>query len=394
MHVGCMQHEVIIAGGSIAGAALAFSLAKLGKDVCVVEASTEFRDRVRGEGIHPWGMHEVERLGLQDVVRGAGGVPNGHWDTYVGGALLAQQDLATCHPAGCVGLNAHHPELQEALLTAAGAAGAKIMRGARVTAIELGARPEVVVEDGTNTQRWATELIVVADGRNSRLRARLGLSVAQTPSPMQTSGVLVSGVPLSPGRIASFYPPELGELALWLPLSAGRSRLYACQRVQPALRGGADGALARVLERCAALGVPAEWTDSARAIGPCATVLSFYRSVSNAAPEKGVVLIGDVAGNVDPVFGCGLSLALRDARHLYEFSRAGDSLSAAAAQYASARARYYPALVRVEQILHRALFAPAPSVIYAARLAEAGIDLFGLGPESPTDAATERAIFA
>jgi flavin-dependent dehydrogenase len=42
--------EVIIIGGGIAGNALAAVLARAGKAVLVLERSTVYRDRVRGEG--------------------------------------------------------------------------------------------------------------------------------------------------------------------------------------------------------------------------------------------------------------------------------------------------------------------------------------------------------
>jgi menaquinone-9 beta-reductase len=46
---------VAIVGGGIAGGALAVRLARAGLAVTVLERSAEFRDRVRGETMFPWG---------------------------------------------------------------------------------------------------------------------------------------------------------------------------------------------------------------------------------------------------------------------------------------------------------------------------------------------------
>lgn len=103
--------------------------------------------------------------------------------------------------------------------------------------------------------------------------------------------------------------------------------------------------------------------------------------------------MGDAAGNVDPAFGCGLSLAFKDVRCLSQQLALGPDPQRAATDYASERTRYYGALARIEKILHRALFAPDPSPLYAMRIVESGIDLIGLGPRWEADEAAESDIF-
>src|SRR4029450_6571339 len=60
--------EVVVIGGGIAGNALATVLARAGKAVLVLERSTVYRDRVRGELFQPWGVAEARRLGLHEVL--------------------------------------------------------------------------------------------------------------------------------------------------------------------------------------------------------------------------------------------------------------------------------------------------------------------------------------
>ena len=52
--------DVVIVGGGIAGSALALVLARRGLEVTVLEQQTEYRDRVRGEVLVPWGVAEAD----------------------------------------------------------------------------------------------------------------------------------------------------------------------------------------------------------------------------------------------------------------------------------------------------------------------------------------------
>ena len=64
--------DVVVVGGGIAGASLAYALAREGLGVTVLEASTEYEDRVRGESMHTWGVNEARELGVESVLLDAG----------------------------------------------------------------------------------------------------------------------------------------------------------------------------------------------------------------------------------------------------------------------------------------------------------------------------------
>ena len=57
--------DVVVVGGGIGGASLACALARAGISVSVLEASTEFADRVRGESMQTWGVKEARDLGVE-----------------------------------------------------------------------------------------------------------------------------------------------------------------------------------------------------------------------------------------------------------------------------------------------------------------------------------------
>src|SRR3954451_4016328 len=113
-----IDYDLIIAGGSIAGAALGFAAKCAGARVLIVEPEREFRDRVRGESLHPWGVAKTQRLGLAGVLERAPVQAAHYWDTYIGGQRVERRDLARSTRSQLPGYNVHHPELQTALLSA------------------------------------------------------------------------------------------------------------------------------------------------------------------------------------------------------------------------------------------------------------------------------------
>ena len=64
--------DIVIVGGGIGGASLAFALAREGLGVTVLEASEEYQDRVRGESMSVWGVKEARELGVERIMLDAG----------------------------------------------------------------------------------------------------------------------------------------------------------------------------------------------------------------------------------------------------------------------------------------------------------------------------------
>ena len=67
-----MSYDVITVGGGLGGSVPAFSLAREGLRVLVLERETEFKDRVRGEGLLPWGVNEARGLGVYILLMNRG----------------------------------------------------------------------------------------------------------------------------------------------------------------------------------------------------------------------------------------------------------------------------------------------------------------------------------
>src|SRR5262245_18899729 len=87
------DYDLIIAGGGLAGSALAIVMARAGYRVLVVEREARFRDRIRGELLMPWGSREAKRLGLYDDLTAACALEAPFWSYFFGSDLARVRDL-------------------------------------------------------------------------------------------------------------------------------------------------------------------------------------------------------------------------------------------------------------------------------------------------------------
>ena len=69
------MHDVIIAGGGVAGAAAGAALSGAGYRVLIVEPGLDHSKRLAGELIHPPGVADLHELGLLDCLLKAGAMP-------------------------------------------------------------------------------------------------------------------------------------------------------------------------------------------------------------------------------------------------------------------------------------------------------------------------------
>ena len=122
--------DVVIVGGGIAGSSLAYALATQGLGVTVLESSLEYEDRVRGESLLPWGVKEARNLGVEQTLLDAGAHVAPAWMQYFEGvdepAMIPMSIMVEGIPGA---LNMRHPDACQALIDAAAAAGATVVRG-------------------------------------------------------------------------------------------------------------------------------------------------------------------------------------------------------------------------------------------------------------------------
>ena len=192
-----MDADVIVVGGGIAGCALTVRLAEAGMAVTVLERERVYRDIVRGEALVPWGFHEALELGVADVILETEGVSVMTRMVPYDESLTVEQaqrrsrDLsdAVDGAPGVVGIG--HPELREALATAATKAGATVMRGVRRSVVQGGTDPTVAFDVDGCTRIAQCRLVVGADGKKSATRTALGVPLSTTQARVRLTGMLV-----------------------------------------------------------------------------------------------------------------------------------------------------------------------------------------------------------
>ncbi len=318
--------DIVIVGGGIAGAALATALAHAGLDVLVLESTEVFRDRVRGESMMPWGVAEAQALGVADLLHGAGGHTAPIWKRYSEGDATPRDLPVGCLIPGVGGsLNLHHPVACQALLDAAAQAGATVIRGVRNVAVDPGASPSLSYQlgDGEQARTVSLEasLVVGADGRGSVVRRCVGIVLQQQEATSYVAGLLLAGV-AGPDGHDVVMEHALG-VCLLLRQGDDRARAYHIVPTEHRTRYAGDGGTERFLADATAPGSPlAAMLVNAHPIGPCGAVPG-TDTWTDRPYADGVVLIGDAAGHNDPSVGCGLSIAMRDARVVRDLVLAG-----------------------------------------------------------------------
>ena len=306
--------DVAIVGGGIAGASLAYALAAEGLGVTVLEATTEYADRVRGESMQCWGVVEARELGVEQVLLDAGAHISATWNQYMQGSQEPAPIPMNMLVPGVGGtLNLRHPDACQALIDAAAGAGATVVRGASHIELGDGDTPTVRYDVEGASGELRPSLLVGADGRNSTVRKQVGITLERQEPISYISGLLLEGLDGVPDDF-----DVLSEKAIASSSSStravGAARSYICSGLSSQHRFSGPEGTKHFLEACAVDSYP--WSAqvvAATPAGPSAT----YPGDDTWTPEPfvdRVVLIGDAAGHNDPVVGQGLSIGMRDAR--------------------------------------------------------------------------------
>jgi 2-polyprenyl-6-methoxyphenol hydroxylase-like FAD-dependent oxidoreductase len=349
-------YDIITVGGGLSGSALAKAMAEHGARVLVLEREKQFKDRIRGEAMLPWGVAETQALGLYDLLRTTCVHESPRFGFYTGAEFGEPRDLLTTTPQRLPTFTFYHPAMQEVLLQAAADAGAEVRRGASVRDIRLERMLTVVVEQGGRIEDIHARLIVGADGRGSVVRKWAGFPVRQDPERLVLSGVLFEEMG-TPRKDTLYYivNPTIGQGVPLVPQGGGRVRAYLVQTKAAGVRlqGAAD--LLRFIEESVRSGAPAEWYAGAKAAGPLATFDGADTWVEHPYKE-GVVLIGDAAATSDPSWGQGLCLAVRDVRVLRDHLLSQENWDEAGHAYAVEHDRHYGVIHTVENWLSEMFF--------------------------------------
>lgn len=348
------RYDIITVGGGIAASTLAKAMTERGAKVLVLEREKQFKDRVRGEAIVPWGVAEANELGICSLLKEKCAHEVPHIEAGSG-----VRDLRATTLQQLPLLSFPHQVMQETLIAAAENAGAEVRRGVSVEHVERGVEPTVVV-DGQSHERLSARLVVAADGRGSAVRKWTGFSVCEQTNAYYMAGVLLTNVPAPPEIFYAVFNPELGTWTGLIPQAGGQFRAYFTYPKTMGFRLQGESMLNLFIRESARAYAPlGDYLADAKSIGPLASFDACDNWVEHPYRD-GVVLVGDAAATTDPTFGQGLSFALHAARVLRDELTNNSDWEVAGHRYAEQHQRSFRACHVVERWF-RALFQdPSP----------------------------------
>lgn len=348
------NYDIITVGGGIAASTLAKAMAGRGAKVLVLEREKQFKDRVRGEGVVPWGVAEANELGICCLLK----EKCAHDVPYVE-AGSGLRDLRATTPQQLPLLSFPHQVMQETLLAAAENAGAEVRRGVSVEHVERGVEPAVVVE-GHSHERISARLVVAADGRGSAVRKWAGFSVCEQSNDYYMAGVLLTNVHASREIFYAVFNPELGTWTGLIPQAGDQFRAYFVYPKTMGYRLQGESMLNLFIREAAKGYAPmADYLADAKSIGPLASFDASDKWVEHPYRD-GVVLVGDAAATSDPTYGQGLSFAMHAARVLRDELTNNSDWEAAGHRYAEQHQRSFHACHVVEGWFRTLFQDPSP----------------------------------
>ncbi len=339
--------DVVIVGGGFTGLATAAALSGQGARVLVLERAQTFDPIFRGELIHPKGVRALGQLGLSDALFEAGGVEVHGFaasPSNVGAPVLLPY-RAESGP----GLGIDHPVMVMTMRREVAARpGVKILTGQ--PAVELLREGEritgVVTADGTQHRG---DLVVLADGRQSRLRTKLGLEPDITLL-SYTVAFGVEGTELPWGSRGHVFLGGPGPILAY-PYGAGKVRF--CIDIPLGAAKGKPAIIAYIAQHYAAH-VPSPLREAmllalqTRGFEGCAN----HSMLTQACAAPGVVLVGDAGGCAHPLTASGMTNGMNDALTLAEAVGADGPTDVALKEYQ--RQRYD--FVRMREVFTDALY--------------------------------------
>jgi geranylgeranyl reductase family protein len=318
--------EVIVVGAGPAGSTAATYLARSGLDVLLLEKSTFPREKVCGDGLTPRGVKQLIDLGV-DTRAEAGWLHNRGLRVVGGGVTLELDwpDLATFPPYGVVRTRMDFDEL---LARTAQRAGARLLEHTNVTAAVTDERSGRVV--GVTAKvgpertpvTYRAPVILACDGVSARLALSIGLEKIES-RPM---GVAVRRYYASPRSKDDYLE---SHLELWDRSDPADPRLLPGYGWIFGMGDGTANVGLGILSTSKAFGktdyrallrswldgTPEEWGfrehNAAGKIGGAALPMGFNRTPHYA---RGMLLVGDAGGMVNPFNGEGIGYAMESAK--------------------------------------------------------------------------------
>lgn len=314
------EADVIVVGAGPGGSAAAANLARRGVGVLLLEKSHFPREKVCGDGFTPRTTRALVRLGI-DTSEEAGWLHNKGLRVYGGRVEPFQLEWPKLADFPSYGLVRKRADFDDLMAKHAVGCGAELIQGANVTEAILDDRTGRIVGVRTRDgEEYCAPLVVAADGNSSRLSVAMGLN-KRSDRPM---GVAYRTYYRSP-RSNDDY------LESWLELWDGKPRESTLMPGYGWIFGMGDGTCNvglgvlntsrsfqktdyRELMKRWLANTPEEWgfreENRLGKIQGAALPMAFNRQ---PVYGRGLLLVGDAGGMVNPFNGEGIAYAMESA---------------------------------------------------------------------------------
>ncbi|MGH3557997.1 MAG: NAD(P)/FAD-dependent oxidoreductase [Mycobacterium sp.] len=301
--------DVAIVGARCAGSPLAMMLARQGLRVCLLDRARFPSDTPSTHMIQSCGVQMLDQLGLLDRILAAGAVPLDRLSLVNDDVRIdATVDQAlSAHPALCV----RRVTLDELLVDAAGAAGAEVRTGSRVT--------QLITDDGqvtgvdTSSGPIHAQLVVGAYGRHSTVASCVGAGEYHVAPPgKMPAWAYFEGVDNREGRARFGRRADVGFLAGPTDGDLYMAAIAIDMANQAEFHRNRDANFSAAIRAWPEL---ADLLAGGRRVGPI-RVLTNWHGYFRQAAGPGWVLVGDAGQFKDPAPGQGIADAFRQAEKL------------------------------------------------------------------------------
>ncbi len=353
--MGDLQRDVVVVGAGPAGSSAAYWLARAGLDVLVLEKAHFPREKVCGDGLTPRGVAALAAMGID--VADDGWVRHRGLRVHGGGQVVeVDWPRLARWPAG--GLIRTRADLDAQLARHAVAAGAEVRFGVTVAEPLLDDAGRVCGVRATDGEEFRATLVISAEGLSGRLAKAVGLNRrADVPLGVAVRQYLPTTRSHDPYLDISFDLTDRGPDAASMPgygwfFGMGDGTANVGFGLLDTRSAGADDT--RTVYRRWLRSLPASWGIDPESPGTPLRGAGLPTSLSRRpAYTRGLLLVGDSAGTVNPFNGEGISYAMETGR-----TGAAAVLAALAAPAGPAREaalRRYPETLRREFGAHHRL---------------------------------------
>lgn len=304
------HYDVIVVGGGPGGAAAATLLARRGRDVLLLDRAAFPRARLCTHAIMPAGLPVLAELGVLDQIEAAGAQRWYGVKLWLNGCRFAER-LPRRGVAYPYGLSLRRHALDAILLDAAARETGLALHTCTTVARlqrDQGCISGVEVEDGGQLRAVRAPIVVLAGGRHTRLVHQAGVRTLRWPNRHTAYVAYLDGVPgeAQPG-LEGYY--RHGVSASLLPADNG---LRAGGVMAPPGSWPPGSWEERLLRELRSFPPLRERLAEAHVVSRPVAVTGL-RNLWRSCLDGNLLLVGDVGLQTDPLFGQGISWALREA---------------------------------------------------------------------------------